>query len=72
MILSLCPVAAFLGDLWNWTPGAAACALLAPALLAAAVRLEPRSLAVVAVLALRAMGEWREINDRERAGHAPR
>jgi len=29
-------------------------------------------LAVVAVLALRAMGEWREINDRERAGHAPR
>ncbi|MCA9117821.1 MAG: sensor domain-containing diguanylate cyclase, partial [Planctomycetaceae bacterium] len=50
LILSLCPVAAFLGDLWNWTPGAAACALLAPALLAAAVRLEPRSLAVVAVL----------------------
>jgi hypothetical protein len=29
-------------------------------------------LAIVAVLALRAMGEWREINDRERAGHAPR
>lgn len=29
-------------------------------------------LAVVAVLALRAMGEWREIQDRERAGHAPR
>ena len=29
-------------------------------------------MAVVAVLALRAMGEWREINDRERAGHAPR
>ncbi len=29
-------------------------------------------LAVVAVLALRAMGEWREILDRERAGHAPR
>ena len=29
-------------------------------------------LAVVAVLALRAMGEWREITDRERAGHAPR
>jgi hypothetical protein len=29
-------------------------------------------LAVVAVLALRAMGEWREISDRERAGHAPR
>jgi hypothetical protein len=24
------------------------------------------------VLALRAMGEWREISDRERAGHAPR
>ena len=29
-------------------------------------------LAVVAVLALRAMGEWREIQDREHAGHAPR
>ena len=29
-------------------------------------------LAVVAVLALRAMGEWREVQDRERAGHAPR
>jgi hypothetical protein len=29
-------------------------------------------LAVVAVLALRAMGEWRELSDRERAGHAPR
>ena len=29
-------------------------------------------LAVVAVLALRAMGEWRELQDRERAGHAPR
>jgi hypothetical protein len=29
-------------------------------------------MAIVAVLALRAMGEWREINDRERAGHAPR
>lgn len=28
-------------------------------------------LAIVAVLALRAMGEWREIADRERAGHAP-
>lgn len=28
--------------------------------------------AIVAVLALRAMGEWREIEDRERAGHAPR
>lgn len=28
-------------------------------------------LAIVAVLALRAMGEWREIEDRERAGHAP-
>lgn len=28
-------------------------------------------LAVVAVLALRAMGEWREIADREQAGHAP-
>jgi len=29
-------------------------------------------LAIVAVLALRAMGEWREIADREQAGHAPR
>ncbi len=29
-------------------------------------------MAVVGVLALRAMGEWREIEDRERAGHAPR
>jgi hypothetical protein len=29
-------------------------------------------MAIVGVLALRAMGEWREIADRERAGHAPR
>lgn len=29
-------------------------------------------LAIVAVLALRAMGEWHEIEDRSRAGHAPR
>lgn len=29
-------------------------------------------MAIVSVLALRAMGEWREITDRERAGHAPR
>ncbi len=29
-------------------------------------------MAVVAVLVLRAMGEWREIQDREAAGHAPR
>jgi len=28
-------------------------------------------MAVVGVLALRAMGEWREIQDRERAGHGP-
>lgn len=27
-------------------------------------------MAIVSVLALRAMGEWREIADRERAGHA--
>lgn len=27
-------------------------------------------MAVVAVLALRAMGEWRELQDREAAGHA--
>jgi hypothetical protein len=29
-------------------------------------------MAVVGVLALRAMGEWREIADRDAAGHAPR
>jgi hypothetical protein len=29
-------------------------------------------MAIVGVLALRAMGEWREISDREAAGHAPR
>ena len=29
-------------------------------------------MAIVSVLALRAMGEWREVTDRERAGHAPR
>lgn len=29
-------------------------------------------MAIVAVLALRAMGEWREIDDRRRAGHAPK
>jgi hypothetical protein len=29
-------------------------------------------LAIVAILALRAMGEWREISDREQAGHPPR
>ena len=29
-------------------------------------------MAIVGVLALRAMGEWREISDREQAGHAPR
>jgi hypothetical protein len=28
-------------------------------------------MAIVSILALRAMGEWREISDRERAGHAP-
>ena len=27
--------------------------------------------AIMSVLALRAMGEWNEIRDRERAGHAP-
>ena len=27
-------------------------------------------MAIVAVLALRAMGEWREVNDREQAGHS--
>jgi hypothetical protein len=40
--------------------------LLAGAVICAA------GLAVVAVLALRAMGEWRETLDREQAGHAPR
>jgi len=29
-------------------------------------------MAVVAVLVMRALGEWREISDREEAGHAPR
>jgi len=29
-------------------------------------------MAIVGVLALRAMGEWHEISDREQAGHAPR
>jgi hypothetical protein len=29
-------------------------------------------MAVVAVLVMRAMGEWREIEDRTAAGHAPR
>lgn len=39
--------------------------LLAGAVLAAG------GTAVVAVLAMRAMGEWHEIDDRDRAGHAP-
>jgi hypothetical protein len=29
-------------------------------------------MAVVAVLVMRAIGEWREIEDRTGAGHAPR
>jgi len=29
-------------------------------------------MAIVAVLGMRALGEWREIEDRESAGHAPR
>ncbi len=29
-------------------------------------------MAVVAVLVMRALGEWREVEDRARAGHAPR
>jgi len=29
-------------------------------------------MAVVAVLVMRAMGEWRELEDREAAGHGPR
>ena len=29
-------------------------------------------MAIVAVLVMRAIGEWREFEDRERAGHAPR
>lgn len=28
-------------------------------------------MAVVAILVMRALGEWREISDRDRAGHAP-
>jgi hypothetical protein len=28
-------------------------------------------MAIVAVLVMRALGEWRETNDRESAGHAP-
>lgn len=40
-------------------------------LLAGAV-ISAGGMAVVGVLALRAMGEWREISDREQAGHAPR
>ena len=28
-------------------------------------------MAIVAVLVMRALGEWRETTDRERAGHAP-
>lgn len=28
-------------------------------------------MAIVAVLVMRALGEWREISDREQAGHAP-
>ncbi len=28
-------------------------------------------MAIVAVLVMRALGEWREVQDRERAGHAP-
>ncbi|WP_148288647.1 hypothetical protein [Ilumatobacter nonamiensis] len=27
-------------------------------------------MAIVAVLVMRALGEWREVNDRERAGHS--
>lgn len=29
-------------------------------------------MAIVAVLVMRALGEWRELQDREAAGHAPR
>ena len=29
-------------------------------------------MAIVAVLVMRALGEWREISDRQQAGHAPR
>lgn len=28
-------------------------------------------MAIVAVLVMRALGEWREVEDRERAGHGP-
>jgi hypothetical protein len=40
--------------------------LLVGALIAAA------GMAVVAVLVMRAIGEWREVEDRASAGHAPR
>lgn len=39
--------------------------LLAGAVIAAG------GMAIVSVLALRAIGEWHEISDRQRAGHAP-
>jgi hypothetical protein len=29
-------------------------------------------MAIVAVLVMRALGEWHEVTDREQAGHAPR
>lgn len=50
----------------NATATATGMGLLAGAVICAG------GMAIVAVLALRAMGEWREITDREQAGHAPR
>jgi hypothetical protein len=50
------------GDCAVWT----GLGLLVGALVAAA------GMAVVAVLVMRAIGEWREFEDRSAAGHAPR
>jgi hypothetical protein len=50
------------GDCGLWT----GLGLLVGALVAAG------GMAVVAVLVMRAIGEWREIEDRTSAGHAPR
>ena len=50
------------GDCTAWT----GIGLLTGALIAAA------GMAIVAVLVMRAIGEWREFEDRTGAGHAPR
>ena len=48
------------------------CALAAGIGLLVGAVLAALGMAVVGVLGLRAMGEWREVLDREAAGHAPR